>query len=69
MSQTTRLLKAFRKAGNRGIANYQFARLRIIRYGARIADLRAEGFNIYVERQYRKGKATGVFVYYLIEEN
>ena len=70
MSQEERILKLLRKAGNKGVANYDFPRHRILRYSARIGDLRAEGFNIYCERErLPNGRATNVFRYYLNEES
>lgn len=70
MSQTTTVLKMLRKAGNHGVANYKFPSSRILRYSARIAELRQEGFNIPApERQMHHGRFTGVYVYHLIEED
>ena len=69
MSQTTALLKMLRKAGKHGVKNYEFPMRGILRYSARIGELRAEGFNIVAERQHLpNGRSTGVFTYVLIEE-
>ena len=68
MSQSTKLLNMLRKSGKHGIENYKFPQQGILRYSARIADLRAEGFNIYCERLVIKGRATGTYKYFLIEE-
>jgi hypothetical protein len=68
MSQEARLLKALRKAGKHGVENFKFPQMHILRYSARIGDLRSQGFNIYCERVYHHGKATGTFKYYLSEE-
>jgi len=68
MSQTSKLLTMLKKAGKHGIENYKFPQQGILRYSARIADLRAEGFNIYCERVIIKGRYTGTFKYFLIEE-
>lgn len=70
MSQTTKILKMLRKAKNKGVPNYRFPEKRILRYSARIGDLRNEGYNIYCERLLLpNGKATNVFNYYLNEES
>jgi len=68
MSQSTKLLTMLRKAGKHGIENYKFPQQGILRYSARIADLRAEGFNVYCERVVIDGRHTGTFKYFLIEE-
>jgi hypothetical protein len=69
LSQCGRLLKELKKHKIWGITNHFIAnRLHILRYSARIGDLRNEGYNIYAERQYFRGKATGTWKYYLIEE-
>ena len=57
-----------RKAGKHGLENYKFPQQGILRYSARIADLRAEGFNVYCERVVVDGRHTGTFKYFLIEE-
>lgn len=68
MSQTTKLLQMLRQNKIRGVENYKFPQRQILRYSARIADLRADGYNIYCERVVINGRATGTFKYYLIEE-
>lgn len=69
MSQTTAVLKMLRKAKKHGVKNYEFPMRGILRYSARIGELRAEGFNIVAERQkLPNGRSTGVFRYTLIEE-
>lgn len=69
MSQSNRLLKMFRAAGSQGICNYEFPREFIIRYSARIDDLRKEGYNIVCERVKLPNKrSTNVYRYILIEE-
>jgi len=70
MSQSAELLKMLKKAGKRGVPNYKFPQHHILRYSARIADLRALGFNIpEPERQRHWGRLTGVYVYRLIEDD
>lgn len=69
ISQNARILKMLRKAGSKGVPNYKFPAHRILKYNARITDLRHEGYNITCERQYLpNGRATSVFNYMLIEE-
>lgn len=69
MSQTTAMLKMLRKAGKHGIKNYEFPMRGILRYSARLGELRAEGFNIVAERiKLPNGRSTGVFRYVLNEE-
>lgn len=70
LSQEARILKLLRKAGNKGIANYEFPRQRILRYSARIGNLRNDGHNIYCEREYLpNGRATNIYRYYLYEDS
>lgn len=70
LSQEDRVLKMLRKAGKKGVANYEFPRRGILRYSARIGDLRGYGHNISCERiKLKNGRATNVFRYYLIESN
>lgn len=66
-TQATKILKALKRSPKSGIANYQFPRMGILRYSARIADLRKEGYNIIPERQVINGRSTGVWVYRLGE--
>lgn len=69
MSQTSKVLKMLRKAGQRGVMNYEFPKKRILRYSARIGELRNDGYNIIAERvKLPNGRATNVFRYILIEE-
>lgn len=69
-SQCSKMLKLLRKAGLKGVRNYQFVRHRILRYSARIGDLRNEGYDIKCERMYLpNGRATNVYRYVLIEED
>lgn len=68
-SQQTKVLRALRKAGQRGVPNYWFPEHRILRLSARLGELRAEGYNIVAERQYLpNGRATNVWNYILIED-
>ena len=69
LSQEERLLRLLRKAGSRGVENHEFPKHRILRYSARIGDLRKDGYNIYCERQrLPNGRATSTYKYYLIED-
>lgn len=56
-----------KKAGNHGVANYEFPKHRILRYSARIGELRKD-YDIMCERVYHHGRATGIFKYILIGE-
>ena len=71
MSQLNVMTKMLKKAGKRGVYNYQFAQIGILRYNARITDLRQDGLNILCERvKLPNGRSTGVFRYTLIgDEN
>ena len=67
LSQHARLLLELRKHKN-GIPNYMFPKMNILSYTKVISDLRAEGNNIISTRVYdHNDKATGVFIYKLIE--
>ena len=69
LTQQQQVLQLLRKAGNKGVPNYAWYQNRILRPSARIGELRAEGFNIYCERErLPNGRATNVYRYYLIEE-
>jgi len=68
MSQTSKILKMLEKAGSRGVMNYQFPRNNILRYSARIGELRADGYNIIAERiKLKNGRSTNVYRYVLIK--
>jgi len=69
MSQSTTIIKMLRKAGQRGVYNYQFPEARILRYSSRLRELRAEGHTIVCEQvKLPNGRATSVFRYVLIED-
>lgn len=68
-SQTSRLLKVLKANKKHGVANYRFPQMGILRYSARLADLRKEGYSIVAERVYANGRWTGVWNYRLIEED
>ena len=70
LTQTSKVLKMLWKAGKRGVPNYKFYENRILRPSARIAELRADGYNIVAERQQLpNGRYTGIWFYKLIEED
>ena len=70
ISQTGRMLKMLKRAGGRGVANYTFPQYGILRYSARVQELRVEGHNILVTREtLPNGRASNVFRYTLIEED
>lgn len=56
------------KNSKRGVENYRFPQAGILRYSARINDLRKDGHNILTERQIINGRHTGVYKYYLLDE-
>jgi hypothetical protein len=66
MSQTQQVYKMLLRAGSRGVPNFDFPKHRILRYSARIGELRKD-YDILCEREYHHGKATGVFRYILIK--
>jgi hypothetical protein len=66
LSQTAQILHALERAKN-GVANHELAHISL-RYGARLNDLRRQGYNIICIRQFIKGKATGTYKYYLGEK-
>ena len=67
MSQESKILKMLRENTN-GVENYQFPKHGILRYSARINELRNEGYNILSERIKLNGRCTGIWKYYLIED-
>lgn len=66
MSQEQRVLQMLRRRPVLGVKNYEFTNAGILRYSARIGNLRKQ-YHITCERLYRKGKATGTFIYKLVE--
>lgn len=68
LSQADKILKQLRDAGSRGVENYKLAEYNL-GYRGRITELRQDGYNIYCERQRINGRATGVWIYYLTEED
>ena len=55
-------------AGTRGVENYKFPEAKILRYSARIGDLRKQGYDIFCERMtLPNGRSTGVFRYFLLD--
>lgn len=67
LSQNSRVLKLLKSRGQLGAYNYDLAKISL-RYGARLKDLREDGYNIITERQYVAGRASNSFKYVLIEE-
>jgi len=68
-SQDEEIIRMLQRAKNHGVANYQFANNRILRYSAVIERLRKDGYNIITERVFLKnGRATNVWKYTLIED-
>lgn len=70
LSQEGIVLRALRKAGKHGVANYKFPELRVLCYTKVISDLRKDGYNITRERvKLPNGKSTQVHKYFLMEED
>lgn len=67
-TQASKVLKAIKNSGSRGFPNYKFPQMGILRYSARIGDLRREGHAIQAERQIINGKYTGIWFYRLSSE-
>lgn len=64
------MLKMMRRAGSRGVKNYEFTEAHILNYKARKSELSEEGYNILVEREkLPNGRYSNVWFYILIEEN
>lgn len=68
LTQAEKIVKALREAGSRGVPNYKLAEYNL-GYRGRITELRQDGYNIYCERQRIHGRATGVWIYYLNEQD
>lgn len=67
-TQQGKILNLLKQRGQKGVANYEFSRMHILRYSARMKELRQEGHNIVTERDHLpNGRATNVFRYILIE--
>lgn len=68
-SQESRMLNMLRRAGGRGIKNYEFQRSGILCYTKIISNLREDKWDIITERLYlENGRATGIFYYVLLED-
>lgn len=66
LTQAEKIIRALRKAGNKGVPNYKLAHYNL-GYRGRITELRQDGYNIHCERQRIRGRATGIWIYYLTE--
>lgn len=67
-TQSELAYKLLKKAGKHGVENFTFSQYRILRYGAVISDLRADGIHIITEQvKLPNGRSTGVWKYYLVE--
>lgn len=69
LTQCSKIIHLLKKYGRKGVPNYKFPQYGILRYSARIAELRSDGYTIDCIREYHKGRATGVFRYYLGDDN
>ena len=56
MTQNERVLKMLQEAGDRGLTNHDFLDARISRFGARLDDLRRQGWDIPAGRWVARGK-------------
>lgn len=68
INQETRIIRMLKANKTLGVPNYRFAEAGILRYSARILNLRRDGYGILAQRQKVDGRATGVWVYYLESE-
>lgn len=67
LSQATKIYRLIRSQNKHGTPNYQLARV-CLNYTMRVSELRKDGHNVQAERQYKNGRATGVWLYFLNEE-
>lgn len=63
-SQATKIYRTIKKRNRWGVPNYDLARISL-KYSSRIAELRKDGHNITAVRQYKDGRATGTWLYYV----
>jgi len=68
LTQTQRIINELKKAGIKGVPNHRLAYYNL-GYRARITELRQDGYNIHCERQVINGRSTGVWFYYLTDED
>lgn len=66
-SQATKIYSLIKKNNKHGTPNYKLSHVSL-KYSSRISELRRDGHNIYAERVFRKGRATGTWLYYLNED-
>lgn len=70
MSQHETIIRMLKANKRRGVENWRFPQARILRYNARIGELRADGWNITMERdRLPNGRASNVWRYFLIEDD
>jgi len=67
LTQSGKILQQLKKAKGRGVENYKLASYNL-GYRSRITELRQDGYNIYCERQKINGRSTGIWIYYLTED-
>ena len=68
VNQASKVLRALKRNSKSGIPNYKFHDMHILCHTKVISNLRKEGHTILKERQYFSGKATGVYVYHLVDD-
>lgn len=70
VSQHGKIIRMLKRNKRKGVANYEFAGVRILDYTARISELRQDGHNIVAVRDFLpNGRATNVFRYFLVEKS
>ena len=66
-SQSAKILKLIKKRNRYGTPNHELARISL-KYSSRIAELRKEGHPIIAERVYNGTRATGTWLYRIVED-
>ena len=66
-SQGSKIIKLLKKY-KRGVPNYRLSQC-ALKYTSVISDLRKDGHDIRAERVYNHGKATGTWLYRLVDED
>lgn len=69
LTEETKILRALKAAGRRGLTTAEMMRISASNYRARCVSLRQDGYLIHSERVYLpNGRYAGYFRYYLNEE-
>lgn len=67
-TQHSRIIKMLKRAPKHGVENYKFPQAGILCYTKRIQELREDGYNISAVRQIINNRYTGVWKYFLVED-